>query len=161
FSMVNIFARAFYALGDVTIPMRISVFCLAINLLLAALFLIIFNLGAGGLGIANTITSALNISLLAFALRKKLKQLNFERFRGQLSRLFLCAVPAAGVAFLLRYLWTSNLGHETTLMRLGEVFLPMTAATLVYFGVAVWLKIPAAQDFLGLLTRRLGSGKRE
>src|SRR5438034_2705680 len=33
FSMVNILARAFYALGDTRTPMRISVACFAINLL--------------------------------------------------------------------------------------------------------------------------------
>ena len=38
FSLVNILARAFYALQDIQTPMRISVFCLALNLLLTVFF---------------------------------------------------------------------------------------------------------------------------
>jgi putative peptidoglycan lipid II flippase len=39
FSMNNIFARAFYALNDIRTPMKISVFCLAVNLATAFWFL--------------------------------------------------------------------------------------------------------------------------
>src|SRR5262249_56842860 len=39
FSMVNILARAFYALGDTGTPMRISVACFAINLLVVLLLI--------------------------------------------------------------------------------------------------------------------------
>ena len=39
FSLVNIFARAFYAMNDIKTPMHISVFCLTINLVFTAVFL--------------------------------------------------------------------------------------------------------------------------
>ena len=52
FSMVNILARAFYALGDTTTPMKVSVFCLALNAVLT--FMLIFPLRQGGLGVANS-----------------------------------------------------------------------------------------------------------
>ena len=45
FSLVNIFARAFYALGDILSPMRVSLFCLAINLLFTCIFLLWIPLG--------------------------------------------------------------------------------------------------------------------
>ncbi|MBA4149266.1 MAG: murein biosynthesis integral membrane protein MurJ [Verrucomicrobia bacterium] len=155
FSLVNIFARAFYALGDVKIPMRISVFCLLMNILLAAMFLFVFELGAGGLGIANSISSALNVTLLVFALKKKMKNLDFSTFRMQLGRLLACAVGAGGAAWVTVHYWTRGIGHESFWSKMGEVFLPMTAATLVYFSLAVWLKIPSAQDVFVLLTKRL------
>lgn len=155
FSLVNIFARAFFALGDVRVPMRISVFCLATNLVLAALFLLVFDLGAGGLGIANTMTSTLNVLLLIFALKKKLKNVEFSEFRMQLSRLLACAAATAVVTWGSVHLWTEILGHANLWAKLGEVFIPMTVASLVYFGLAIWLKIPTAQDFVGLVSKRL------
>ncbi len=68
FSTVNILARAFFALGDTKTPMKISLACLTLNLLLAAALVV--PLKQGGLGIANTVTSICNAGLLFFALRK-------------------------------------------------------------------------------------------
>src|SRR5262249_16935738 len=67
FSLTNVLARAFYALGDTTTPMRVSLFCLGLNLLFSIVLINKFR--QGGLGIANTITAAINVSLLAYALR--------------------------------------------------------------------------------------------
>src|SRR5258705_2521982 len=73
FSMVNILARAFYALGDTKTPMKISIFCLGLNALFT--FALIFDYRQAGLGIANTLTSTVNVCLLGFALRKKIARL--------------------------------------------------------------------------------------
>src|SRR5262249_23116711 len=70
FSLVNILARAFYALGDTKTPMRISIFCLGLNVAVA--LLLVWPLEQGGLGIANSISAACNAALLTMALRKKL-----------------------------------------------------------------------------------------
>src|SRR5580658_278355 len=67
FSLVNIFARAFYAVGDLVTPMKISVFCLCINLLFTAVFLFGCRWGPGALGLANTLSAGFNLFLLVFA----------------------------------------------------------------------------------------------
>ena len=87
FSLVNILARAFYALQDIKTPMRISVFCLALNVLLTVFFLFGTGLGAGALGIANSLSSFCNLGLLLFALRKKLRTLDMGESAAQLPRL--------------------------------------------------------------------------
>src|SRR6185503_19050221 len=43
FSCVNIFGRSFYALGDTTTPMKISVFCLVLNALLTLPLVLAFK----------------------------------------------------------------------------------------------------------------------
>src|SRR5207253_836138 len=50
FSMVNILARAFYALGDTKTPMKTSVFCLTLNAILT--FALVFQFKQAGLGVA-------------------------------------------------------------------------------------------------------------
>src|SRR6185369_4438824 len=77
FSMVNILARAFYALGDTKTPMKISVFCLFMNALFT--LALVFPFRQGGLGIANTLSSVINVCLLGFALRKKIARLDLRR----------------------------------------------------------------------------------
>jgi len=149
FSIVNIVARAFYALGDTQTPMRISIVCLAINLVLA--FLLITPHGAAGLGVANTLSAILNVSLLVYALRKKLGNLEMAELRAALFSVLGAAVCAGGIAWWLAQVWGDKLGHATLPLKLGEVFVPMLVASLVYFGLNVWLKVTWAQDVARLL----------
>ncbi len=74
FSAVNILARAFYALHDIRTPMKISIFSLVINLVLALALIVHYDF-EGGLGVANTLSAVCNASLLLFALRKRLSRL--------------------------------------------------------------------------------------
>ena len=153
FSVVNVLARAFYALGDVRTPMRISVFCLAINVVFSAL--LVWRFKQAGLGIANSMSAVINMSLLFYALRRKLKTLDSGIFLRHIGVLLGGAALAGIVSWKLAGLWTVNLGHGSTLFRLGEVFVPMTAATLAYFGVALVLKTGHLDELLGILRRRL------
>lgn len=154
FSLVNIFARAFYALEDIKTPMRVSVFCLAVNLVLTTYFLYGLSMGAGALGFANTISSFCNLGLLTFALRKKLKRLEIRSYFQQLPALAAGAVVAGGTAWGLRQVWQTRLGHASIPLRLGEVFVPMIAAAALYFGLTLWLKVAAAGEILDFLRRR-------
>jgi putative peptidoglycan lipid II flippase len=155
FSLVNIFARAFYAVGDLITPMKISVFCLAINLLFTAVFLFAFHLGSGALGLANTLSAACNLFLLVFALRKKLRTLEMKETVAQLPYLAAAGLAAALVAWRGRLLWQNHFGHASLLPRLGEVFLPMTAATALYFALSWWMNISSAREMIGLLAARV------
>jgi putative peptidoglycan lipid II flippase len=155
FSLVNIFARAFYALGDLITPMKVSVFCLAINLLFAAIFLFAYHLGPGALGLANTLSAACNLFLLVFALRKKLRNLEMKETVEQLPFLAAAGLAAALVAWRGRLLWQHHFGHDSLLPRLGEVFLPMTAASAIYFALSWWMNIPSAREMIGLIAARV------
>jgi putative peptidoglycan lipid II flippase len=154
FSLVNIFVRAFYALNDINSPMRISVFCLCINVLFTAVFLFGWHLGPGSLGLANSLSSACNLALLIYALRKKLNGLEMKETTAQLPRLALALLVAGLVAWYGRVLWDAYYGHGNLLMKLGEVFAPMIAATAIYFGLGLWLKIPSAGEMIRVLLRK-------
>jgi putative peptidoglycan lipid II flippase len=154
FSLVNIFARAFFALGDLITPMKISVFCLVINLVFAAVLLFAFQLGAGALGLANTLSATFNLFLLAYALRKKLRTLEMKETVAQLPSLAAAGLAAALVAWRGRLLWQDRFGHAVLWTRLGEVFLPMIAATLIYFALSWWMNISSAREMIDLALAR-------
>jgi putative peptidoglycan lipid II flippase len=154
FSLVNIFARAFYALGDILTPMRISIFCLAINLLFAVIFLFVFHLGPGALGIANTLSATFNLGLLAYALRKKLKKLEMKESVAQFPLLAAMGLAAGLTSWGIRLAWQSHLGHTNLALKLGEVFVPMVAATAVYFALSFWLKAGSAREILQFVAVR-------
>jgi putative peptidoglycan lipid II flippase len=146
FSSVNILARAFYALGDTKTPMKISIACLALNFILAAM--LVTPLKQGGLGIANTVTSICNVGLLLFALQKKLGKLEMESLRKDFLQLVWIVILAGIIALMLWKFWENSLGHATIALKIGEVFVPAIAAGLIYGILALVFKIPAAKEIL-------------
>ena len=152
FSMVNILARAFYALGDLKTPMKISVFCLAVNAVFSVA--LVWQFRQAGLAAANSATSLVNVALLLFALRKKLAKLEFNDLLKHIPGLLGAGVLAGAAAWAVLRPWTSRLGFNTFALQLGQTFLPMLAATIVYFVVSFWLKVPYTRDVLALARRR-------
>ena len=152
FSLVNVFARAFYALGDTRTPMRISVFCLTLNLVLAAT--LVWRYKQGGLGLANTASAALNFGLLFYALRHKLSKLEMESLRRAMVPLLLATGLAGAVAWWGWRSWEGALGHSTLGLKVGAVFVPAIAAAILYWLVTLALKVPAAKEILDFVQRK-------
>ena len=144
FSTANILARAFYALGDTKTPMKISLVCLIINFIAACLLM--SPLREGGPGIANTLTSAINVSLLLFALRKKLGKLEMKSLRETLQPLVLAALLAGVIAWGGWQWWEKSIGHANLALKIGAVFVPAGIAGGIYWLIALGCKIPAAKE---------------
>ena len=133
YSIVNILARAFYALGDTATPTRISICCLVLNLVLTGLFL--GPLEQAGMGLANSMTAAMNAALLLFALHKKLGRLDFHRLQASVLWLAGVAVVSGIAAWVVYRAWESRLGHALFWAKAGGVFVPAAAAGSVYLGL--------------------------
>jgi len=159
FSMVNILARAFYALNDIKTPMRISICCLGLNLVFALWLVQAYR--EAGLAVANTLSACVNVGLLLYTLRRKLARLEMDGLRRQIAVLAINAVLVAIVAGLLSHLWEARLGHRSLPLRLGAVFVPGALAGLLYWAAALWMNIPAAREMTQLVARKLGGRKAE
>jgi putative peptidoglycan lipid II flippase len=146
FSTVNVLARAFYALGDTTTPMKISLVCLALNLMLAAI--LVAPLRQGGLGIANTITSVINVTLLTRALRKKLGKLEMQPLLKTIPVVLAAALVTGGLAWGGWVFWEQRLGHANLTLKIGAVFVPAAMATAIYCAIALVFKVPAAREMI-------------
>jgi putative peptidoglycan lipid II flippase len=146
FSTVNILARAFFALGDTKTPMKISIVCLALNLILAAALVV--RLRQGGLGIANTATSVCNVGLLLFALKKKLGRLEMESLWKTFLPLALAGIIAGIIAWFSWHYLENKFGHATIALKISAVFAPAILAGTIYGILALAFKIPAAKEML-------------
>ena len=154
FSLNNIVARAFYALGDTRTPMVISVACLALNLVLG--FFLIPYLYQAGMGLANSVSAIANTGFLFYALRRALPKFSLLELAGNAASVAGAAVCAAGTAWVTNLQWEAWVGHAHFPARLGAVFVPIGLASLVYLALSHWMKLPQAHDLtrtaLGILT---------
>jgi putative peptidoglycan lipid II flippase len=156
FSAVNILARAFFALHDIKTPMKISIFCLCLNLVFALFLVERFH--EIGLGAANTISAGFNATLLLFALRKKLTRLEMSDLRRDLLALFGSAVVSSVAAWFVWKMFDARFGHGNFLMKLGGVFVPMGIGCGLCFGLALLLGVSYVKDIFAMLPGRV---KRE
>ena len=156
FSTVNILARAFYALGDTRTPMKISILCLALNLIFATILLWTFPLGykQGGLGIANTLSAVGNVLLLSHGLRRKLARLEMSALKQPLWVLAGAGALTGLIAWWSSRFWENSLGHGTLSLKFGAVFVPAAIAGLCYWALAFWGRVPAAHEITALAFRR-------
>jgi putative peptidoglycan lipid II flippase len=159
FSMNNILARAFFALNDIKTPMKISVFCLGLNLVFS--FWLVKRLqhahvgGEVGLAVANTLSACFNMALLVYALRRKLTRLDMAGLKPALLVLASDAVLTGIVATLASLLWERLAGHSTLSAKLGAVFVPGALACGIYWLVAFWMHVPAAREMTALVLQRM------
>jgi peptidoglycan biosynthesis protein MviN/MurJ (putative lipid II flippase) len=114
------------------------------------------NYREAGLGVANTMSAAFNVWLLLYALRRKLSRLELAGLKQTILALLAGAVVAGEGAFLLNLFWDERIGHATLPQKFGAVFVPMILAGIIYGAVALWLKVPAAQEIFRLLRARFG-----
>lgn len=153
FSMNNILARAFFALNDIRTPMRISVFCLAINLVFA--MFLVGRFREAGLAVANTLSAMFNTALLLYALRRKLKTLEMRQTLRDIAALSGMALVAGGAALIAFRFWDGRFGSGGLFHRLGAVFVPGLIAGVVYWGSAYIAKISAARELTDLFRKKL------
>lgn len=154
-SAVGLLSRAYYALGDFSTPVRLSVVALVLNIVFNVLFLVVFELDTGGLALSTAVVSALNIAMLAPGLRRRLAARGdtsgdaLPDFGARLSRMSLASLGCGAVAWGC-YRWIS--GGERSIPGL---IVAISAGMAVYFAAAQLFALPEWASLRDKLARRL------
>ncbi len=138
FGLVRPLVSAFYALEDTRTPVIVATVCLVVYV--AVGLALMGPLGHVGLALAVTVSSAVNVTLLLWALRRRFGP--WARFARPSARAGLLSLAMGLGAFA-----TMNQGW------LAVALIP--AWGLAFAAAAVWLKVPEATLFWGALRRRL------
>ena len=152
FSLNNVLARAFYALGDTKTPMRISLAAIAANFVAA--FISVSLMPKAGLAIANSASSTMQCFLLFYALKRKQPKFDLPALFAPVLRMSVAGLVASVTALGSAWMWNRWVGHATLPTKVGATFIPMAVATVGYFLTATRLKIREASDVLTVLRRR-------
>jgi putative peptidoglycan lipid II flippase len=150
-SMLEILTRAFYAQHDTRTPVMVGVGAMSLNVILSFAFSDLFaRLGwmpLGGLALANSTATALEMGTLFLIMRRRLNGLQGT----SLSRGFLQAAAGTLAMSLVLVLWLQRRGSGL-LIGLGGVALGSAVYVLMMWA----LRVPELQTIYQVLKRRLG-----
>ncbi len=133
----RIVAQAFYSLQDTKTPVKIAIVALIANMLFSGAFLLWTPLAHGGLALAASLASMLNISLLTIMLRKKIGRIDARRIGLSLLKI----IPASIVMGMIGW-WVSRNpvwegpGHS---FYKTELLGATVAGSALFYLLAMWL----------------------
>lgn len=150
-SLLEIVTRAFYAMHDTLTPVLVGVGAMSLNILLSIGLSIAFGrLGwypLGGLALANSLATALEVLTLVLLLRSKLGGIEGRRLRRGLGVTLLSGTIMALV--LIAWLNLSQ-GESSWLIGIGGVLLGLGS----YWGLSLLLGSPEARRLPRVILRR-------
>jgi putative peptidoglycan lipid II flippase len=152
-SILEVLTRAFYAQHDTKTPVLVGAVAMGLNVVFSFAFAALFEsigwMPHGGLALANSLATALEVTTLFILMRKRLRGMD----EGHLARGFgASGLAALGMAIgLLAWMQATN-GSNHWIIGLGGVAI----GGFVYF-IVVWaLRVPELYLVLGAIRRRLG-----
>ncbi len=152
-SVLEVVTRAFFALKDTRTPTVVTTLAMGLNLIFSLLFSALFSsigwMPHGGLALANSLATLLEVLVLLALLRRKMGGLGGPGVGQALGQ---GGLAAAGMALALGvWLWLTA-AQAPWLQALGGVAL----GGLVYGGLLALLRVDEVGWALGLVRRRLG-----
>ncbi|MGE5073009.1 MAG: lipid II flippase MurJ, partial [Anaerolineae bacterium] len=149
-NLVEILSRAFYALHDTRTPVVVGAAAMTLNVILsiafARLFTVLGWMPHGGLALANSLATALEMTALLILMRRRLSGLDGRYVaRGGLQAALATACMGAAI-------WLcSAVAMPAWVLALGGVAL----GAVVYFLVIWLMRVPELGSVLAGVSRRL------
>ncbi len=152
FAAVGVFTRTFYALGDTRTPVRASFVSVAVNVVLNLAFMRPF--GHVGLALATAITSIVNLTQLALALRQRVGLLEGRRMLRVVVRVGIASGVACGLCALGLKFAPPARGFVRELLLVGALALAGGAGTYAMLKVLRVEEVAVIDDLIAGLRRR-------
>lgn len=156
-ALLEILARAFYALHDTKTPVFVGAGAMSLNIVFSFVFAAVFRqigwMPLGGLALANSLATALEAVTLFLLMRRRLNGIHTWNVVKGLGQALLASLGmATGILVWIRFTGSLN----PWLIGLGGV----AVGGLVYGLGVVLLKVPEIQLVFSMLRKRLPGGSR-
>ncbi|MHB8770606.1 MAG: murein biosynthesis integral membrane protein MurJ [Syntrophales bacterium] len=157
FSVIRIIVSAFYSLQDTRSPMKAAIVALIVNALFSVILM--FPLKHGGIALATSIASAVNVGMLWVILTRRVGPILDGAFFRSVAKTALASLLMWGVILLVGLLtpWDAAGPFGS---RLIYLVLCVTLGGVAFFIAAALLKSPDITVALATLRRRFGGRER-
>jgi putative peptidoglycan lipid II flippase len=154
-SVYFICARSFYAQQDTKTPLYISLFAIALNIGLAIWFTMVLNLGAYGLGYAQSIVSVFEVIVLFAVMNTRIKGLiNVELFHS-FRRMAVATLAASVICYIMVQLFQLQDADASFLATMPKFVLIVTVSGATYLLVSRLLGLKEADPIIHRLDQIL------
>ena len=106
FAAIRIIVSAFYSLQDTKTPVKVAIVALVVNIILS--IILMFPLRHGGLALATSIASIVNIVILFFILKRRIGQFLGREFYSSIFKTILSSLAMWGTIALVDYIFPWN-----------------------------------------------------
>ena len=154
-SIYHIASRSFYAQQDTKTPLKISVFTIGLNIVLAAWFTLGFGFGIVGLAWAQVITSVTEVLILFFIMSSRIPRLFDDHFLAAIGRMSIAAFATGFVSWVaVKFfdLTVSDQSFYTTFPKFAVITLISLGA---YVAMTHRMKLKEANNVIKWLKRIL------
>lgn len=156
-SMVEILVRAFYAMHDTRTPVLIGVAAMSLNIIFSFLFVALFSQAGwmphGGLALANSLATMLEMIALIYLMRGRLQSLQGLEVLDALGKAAIAVVVMAPVLWF----WTNRAAGQPAWL---VVLVGVALGAGVYGLMVLILRVDEARSLLRSAGKALRSGFR-
>jgi putative peptidoglycan lipid II flippase len=148
----RIVAQAFYSLQDTKTPVKIALVAFLANMLLSSAFIFLTPLAHGGLALATSLASMLNITLLTYMLRKKIGRIDARRIGVSLLKIIPASVAMGSIGWWVSRstLWDGP-GHSLVK---AELLIAAVIGSAVFYLVVMRIMRSEELGFLWGMVKR-------
>ncbi len=150
---VRIVSQAFYSLQDTKTPVKIAVIAFIINILFSTTSILWTPLAHGGLALATSLASMLNLGLLTVKLRKKIGRMDGRRILTSLLKI----VPASIAMGVIGWWISLNPAWQLrgNALYKAELLVGGMVASILFYVVAMWVLRSEELKFIwGIMKRK-------
>jgi putative peptidoglycan lipid II flippase len=136
---VKVVVQVFYSLKDTATPVRVGVLSLLCNIVLN--LLLMGPLGAGGLALATSLASAINVSVLLHLLRKRIGRVRGAQLLAAGLRMLVASLVMGAACAGVYAALGSTLSEERLVPLALRLSAAIGAGLVTYFGLAAILRM--------------------
>jgi len=156
-SIYQIASRSFYAQKDTRTPLAISLFSIALNIVLAITFGVVWQMKLWGLALAQSLVSAIEVLILFIAMSRRIPKLFDAKFVASLGRMFAAASLMGIFTYASVKLFDLQATDQSFWTTFPKFALISTASAAVYLWLSLRLHLSEARPVVHKLKKFLFS----
>ena len=155
YACIKVLSPAFYALDRKWTPMLVTIFGIALNIVLNWQLTFRMGLGHKGLALSTGLVATIDFFILYFLMRRAAGGMETSKVVSSFGRILVAAAGLVAVCLLGREWLGPWLKADSLLDRAWSLLAIVGTAALVYFALCALLRVEEAREALSLLKRKI------